>query len=193
MDTFYSQSFKNYVDQYTKLDQNDLCALLDIFVLRKYRCGEDIVAPTDYNNSTFFVFSGLVRYYYLTGDGKEWNRAFLSENMMSTSFSDDADRIEPYGIQALEDTAVLFSTFFSFQELFDDHPMIERLHRKLIENVLILKMNRERSFLQSNAKMRYLDFIKQYPNVFQRITQYHLASYLGITEASLSRIVREVG
>jgi len=44
-------------------------------------------------------------------------------------------------------------------------------------------MNRERSFLQSGAKMRYIDFVEQFPNVFQRITQYHLASYLGITEA----------
>jgi len=116
----------------------------------------------------------------------------LSENMMSTSFSEDAGRIDSYGIQALEDTEVLFTDFINFQSLFDDHPMIERLHRKLLEKILVIKMNRERSFLQSSAKMRYIDFVKQYPNISQRVTQYHLASYLGITEASLSRIISEI-
>jgi hypothetical protein len=70
--------------------------------------------------------------------------------------------------------------------------MIERLGRRLIELVLISKMQRERSFLQGDATSRYLDFIKQHPELTQRIPQYHLASYLGITEVSLSRICGKV-
>ncbi len=184
------QVFTQYLTTLSPLDSNDLQALLSILSVRQYADKAHIVAPTEVNNTTFFMLSGLIRYYYVTSDGKEWNRAFLSGGMMSTSFSDDAGRIDLYGIQALENTQVLFARFSDFQALFDDHPMIERFHRKLVERILILKMNRERSFLQSSAQARYQDFAEQFPDVFQRVTQYHLASYLGVTEASLSRLIK---
>jgi CRP-like cAMP-binding protein len=187
------QSFLNFIARHSNLDPKELSLLLKLFKLKKYENKAHIINPTEENNSIFYIISGLARYYYLTDDGKEWNRAFLSEDMMSTSFSKDLGWVEPYGIQAIEDTIILSANFSDFQSLFDGNPMIERLHRKLIESILIKKMNREQSFLQSNAKMRYIDFSEQSPNVFPRITQYHLASYLGITEASLSRIVNEVG
>lgn len=66
--------------------------------------------------------------------------------------------------------------------------MIERLGRKFVEQVLISKMQRERSFLQNDAKMRYLDFLNHFPDLAQRLSQYQLASYLGVSEVSLSRI-----
>ncbi|MFK5983819.1 MAG: Crp/Fnr family transcriptional regulator, partial [Pseudomonadota bacterium] len=185
------QSFREFIEPYSSLDLDEFNILLKLFQLRKYKRKSHIVDPAEYNNSTFFIISGMVRLYYLTNDGKEWNRAFLSENMMSTSFSKDIGQVDPYGIQTLEDTEILFADFSDFQSLFDNNPMIERLHRKLVEKILITKMNRERSFLQSSTKMRYIDFSEQFPDVFQRITQYHLASYLGVTEASLSRLIGE--
>jgi len=193
MEQLHIQSFLNFIERYSNVGSKEFSLLLKLFKLKKYKNKAHIVNPTEENNSIFYIISGLARYYYLTDDGKEWNRAFLSEDMMSTSFSKDFGWIEPYGIQAIENTVVLSANFSDFQSLFDGNPMIERLHRRLIESILITKMNRERSFLQSSAKMRYMDFSEQSPNVFPRITQYHLASYLGITEASLSRIVKEIG
>jgi len=188
----YIQSFEEVINQHSSLSPDDFNVLLKLFTQKKYDSKAHIVNPNEDNSSVFFIISGLVRYYYLTSDGKEWNRAFLADNMMSTSFSQDAGKIEPYGIQALEETKVLIADFSEFQLLFDDSPMIERLHRKLVESILTKKMNRERSFLQNSAKLRYIDFVEQYPNVLRRITQYHLASYLGVTEASLSRIISEI-
>ena len=192
MDKSHAQLFKEVIGIYSNLSLEEFSLLRKLFGLKKYKTKEHIINPDEDNNSVFFIVSGLVRYYYLTSDGKEWNRAFLSERMMSTSFSQDVGKIDPYGIQALEDTTVLIADFSDFELLFDDSQMVERLHRKLVESILIKKMNRERSFLQSSARMRYIDFVKQYPNISQRVTQYHLASYLGITEASLSRIISEI-
>lgn len=186
------QYFKNTLKQYTKLDSKEFATLSNIFKLKKYKNNDHIINPTKENDRIFFIISGLLRYYYLTEDGKEWNRAFLSEGMISTSFSKDFGWINPYGIQAIEDSMILVADFSDFQLLFDDNPMIERLQRRLIESILIKKIDRERSFLQSSANMRYKDFVKQFPQVFQRITQYQLASYLGITEASLSRLASKV-
>lgn len=193
MEQLHTQLFLNFIGRHSNLDSKEFNLLQKLFKLKKYKNKAHIVNPTEENNSIFYIISGLARYYYLTDDGKEWNRAFLSEDMMSVSFSRDLGWVEPYGIQAIEDTVILSANFSDFQSLFDGNPMIERLHRRLIESILIKKMNRERSFLQSNASMRYIDFSEQSPNVFPRITQFHLASYLGITEASLSRIVNEIG
>jgi len=192
MNQLHTQLFKEVIGIYSNLSLDEFSLLLKLFRLKTYKNKEHIISPDEDNSSVFFIVSGLVRYYYLTSDGKEWNRAFLSERMMSTSFSQDMGKIDPYGIQALEDTTVLIADFSDFELLFDESQMVERLHRKLVESILIKKMNRERSFLQSSAKLRYMDFVKQYSNISQRVTQYHLASYLGITEASLSRIISEI-
>ncbi len=192
MEKSHIQHFQNTLKQYTKLDSKEFGTLLSIFKLKKYKNNDHIINPTEENNSIFFIISGLLRYYYLTEDGKEWNRAFLSERMISTSFPKNFDWINPYGIQAIEDTIILVADFSDYQLLFDDNPMIERLQRRLVESILIKKIDRERSFLQSSASMRYKDFSEQFPHIFQRITQYHLASYLGVTEASLSRLASKV-
>lgn len=175
------------------MDAAQLSTLLKIFHLREYKKKTHIVDFTEEKSSVFFVLSGLIRYYYLAENGKEWNKAFVSENMMSTSFSKDfLGIISPYGIQAIENSTILIADFSEFEAMYNLYPKIERLGRRIIESILISKMKRERSFLQSNEKIRYLDFIDQCPGLFQRIPQYHLASYLGITEASLSRLVKEV-
>ncbi len=187
------QQFLNFVKLDSNIEQEEFMMLLKLFELRTYKNKSHIIDPTEEKSSVFFILSGLIRYYYLAEDGKEWNKAFISEDMMCTSFSKDfLGLVSPYGIQAIEETTILIAEFSKFQLLYEKSPRIERLGRKLIERILISKMKRERSFLQDSAKTRYVDFSKNNPKLFQRIPQYHLASYLGITEASLSRISNEL-
>ncbi|HFB67014.1 MAG TPA: Crp/Fnr family transcriptional regulator [Aeromonadales bacterium] len=187
------QQFLNCVKQDSNIIQEEFTSLLKLFELRTYKNKDHIIDPTEEKSNVFFILSGLIRYYYLAEDGKEWNKAFIAEDMMCTSFSKDfLGLVSPYGIQAIEKTTILIANFSEFEMLYEKSPRIERLGRKLIERILISKMKRERSFLQNSAKMRYTDFAKENPRLFQRIPQYHLASYLGITEASLSRISNEL-
>jgi len=187
------QQFLNFVKQDSNIEQEEFTTLLKLFELRAYKNKDHIIDPTEENSSVFFILSGLIRYYYLAEDGKEWNKAFIAEDMMCTSFSKDfLGLLSPYGIQAIEKTTILIANFSKFELLYERSPRIERLGRKLIERILISKMKRERSFLQNSAKKRYIDFATDNPRLFQRIPQYHLASYLGITEVSLSRISNEI-
>jgi len=185
----YYEQMQVSINQYAQLSEIDWGVLRKLFQLRKYKKNTHIAYPGEENSNIFYICTGLIRYYYLADDGKEWNKAFIEENMLSASFSTDfLGHSSPYGIHALEDTVLLISSYSEFEALYDSHPMIERLGRKFIELVLISKMKRERSFLQNNAESRYVDFLDQYPKLVQRIAQYHLASYLGISEVSLSRI-----
>jgi len=152
MNKSHIQEFQSSLSQYSNLGSKEFDALLKLFKLIKYENKAHIVYPTEDNNNVFFIISGLTRYYYLTDDGKEWNRAFLSEGMMSTSFSKNSGRVAPYGIQAVEDTIILLADFSNFQSLFDDNPMIERLHRKLIESILNQKNESRTEFFTKRRK-----------------------------------------
>ncbi|MBW4646419.1 MAG: Crp/Fnr family transcriptional regulator [Goleter apudmare HA4340-LM2] len=154
---------------------------------------EYILLPGAKVHELYFVCSGLLRFYYITDDGTESNKAFITENTFAGSFAAyNLNLPILYGVQALEPTVLLVASFSDFVALFEQHPIFDRLGRKLAEWLLNRKELRTRSLLQQQARERYLDFVKQYPNLVKRVPQYHIASYLGITEVSLSRIKRTV-
>jgi len=93
-----------------------------------------------------------------------------------------------YGIQALEPTTYLVAPLEQFTALYTVDPLFERIGRKLAELLLIRKELRMRSMLEQTATERYLDFIQKNPSLAERIPQYQLAAYLGISEVSLSRL-----
>ncbi len=162
-----------------------------IFQVRTVEKQEYILFPGAKVHELYFVCSGLLRFYYIGDNGTESNKAFISENTFAGSLAAyHLDLPIVYGIQALEATTFLAASFSDFVDLFEKHPIFERLGRKLAEWLLIRKELRARSLLQQQAKERYLEFIKHYPDLVQRVPQYHIASYLGITEVSLSRLKR---
>lgn len=186
-------SFVECINKYITLQDSELSELLKIFSVKTIAKGMHISTPESERTTLFFVTSGLVRYYYMAEDGKEWNKAFISEGTLSISFAKGfLTHASPFAIDTLEDTTLMIADFAAFESLYEKYYMIERLGRKLFESILSTKMNRERSLLQDSAKYRYLDFAKEHPTLISRIPQYHIASYLGITEVSLSRILREL-
>lgn len=185
--------FKRFLGRYVELDASEWNAFISLFKEQRYKKGENIISPTFDASKIFFICNGLIRYFYLAEDGKEWNKAFFCEHSLSSSFTSDflGDR-SPYGVQTIEETSILIANYSEFENLFDSYHTIERIGRKFIEDVLKSKMKRERSFLKNNATERYQDFLLNYSSLLQRIPQYHIASYLGVEETSLSRILAKL-
>lgn len=88
----------------------------------------------------------------------------------------------------LEDSELLLLDKFSYDHLLLEIPKFERLFRKLLENRLIANERRIAATLSDSAEERYLAFLKSYPAIAQRVSLNQIASYLGITPESLSRI-----
>ena len=177
------------VEKFSRLTEAAWDDLSRLFRLLNLSKGGHIVSPGDATSGLYFVCSGLLRYYYIAEDGKEWNKAFIAENTLTASFSEDfLGYPSPYGIQALENSFLLSARYVDFEALYELHTSIERLGRRFVEQVLAVKLTRERSFLQHDARSRYRDFLHQHPGLSERIPQYHLASYLGISEVTLSRL-----
>ena len=163
--------------------------LAAIFRLKSAVDREFVTLPGEDTHELIFVCKGLLRFYYLSADGKETNKAFIAEHQFAGPLASAALGLPIYyGIQALEDTTMLIAPFRAFTALYDKDSRFERIGRKFAELLLIRKEKRTRSLLQQNASERYHDLLHSHPDLIQRIPQYHLASYLGITEVSLSRL-----
>lgn len=151
------------------------------------RAGEPV---TDF----FFLMSGFVRFFYLTEDGKEFNKAFAQENQFVGSFGAEVSK-EPcrFSVQAMERTEAMAIPVHVIRDGYDRHHSWERVGRMLAERVAISKEIREGEFLLDSAEIRYRRFLANYPGLAERISQYHVASYLGITDVALSRIRKKIG
>ncbi|HLR26832.1 MAG TPA: Crp/Fnr family transcriptional regulator [Fodinibius sp.] len=141
----------------------------------------------------YYVGEGLLRIYYLNERGKESNKAFPAQGGFAGPLATALLKMPSrYGIQALEDSVLLTTQYDDYFNLLDQHPLFDRLGRKILEWLLGRRELREQSLLQQSAKERYLDFIERYSSLLNRIPQYHIASYLGITDVSLSRLRSEL-
>ena len=150
-----------------------------------------VARPGDTDHHIIFTISGLLRFYYIDADGKEINKAFIRENEFAGSVAAATLNLPLYyGIEALEPTHFLRAEFGRFQELYAHSRKFEVIGRKFAELLLARKELRTRALLMKTATQRYQDFLEDEGDLIQRIPQYHIASYLGITDVSLSRLKR---
>lgn len=140
----------------------------------------------------YFCITGLFRLFYTLEDGKEFIKSFSLSNEFVTSYGAMISGEPSYfSIQALEDSAVIEIPYAVLQELSDRSHEWERFVRKSVEQLYLKKEERERELLFLSAAERLEAFRKKYPDLELRIPQYQIASYLGISPVSLSRIINQ--
>lgn len=136
-----------------------------------------------------FVVSGLLRLYYLREDGSEYTKSFCVEHEFVGAYRAllcaEPSRLF---IQALEPVTLLVARYQDYQTLSAGHPGWETVNRKLAERLFLKKEQRESALLLDDAQTRYIEFLAEYPGLEHRLKQHQIASYLGITPVSLSRI-----
>lgn len=142
---------------------------------------------------TFYVEKGLLRMYSIDKNGKEHIIQFAPENwLISDRSSLHFHEKSVYYIEAVEDSQILFLPEDFFTKLLNEFPnSIEKNNLILQKHVKSLQ-DRINSLLGETAEERYLKFIKMYPDLMLRVPQWMIASYLGITPESLSRVRKEL-
>ncbi len=162
---------------------------LDLFTSRELEKDSFFQRVDEHASEICFINAGLLRMYYITADGKEMNKSFIMENSFAASYSAWLSRKPArFSIQAIETSQLLVAKLEQVISMFDRHTCWERLGRLLVEQLYVRKEQREAEFLQDDAETRYMHFKQRYPGLEERIAQYHVASYLGITPVALSRI-----
>lgn len=159
-------------------------------VAEKYFSKKDhLLYINDYVKDVHFILTGCTRTYIVNQNGVEHNITFSMENWW---FGDLQSFIKKtpasYNIQALEDTTVLSINQENWDILIKEVPEFANYTRILFRNTMFSHENRILQNLSFTAEERYDYFLNEYPNFTQRISQKHIASYLGITPEFLSTL-----
>ncbi|WP_456312368.1 Crp/Fnr family transcriptional regulator [Pseudomonas shirazensis] len=134
------------------------------------------------------VISGTLRSYVQNNDG-EFNNDFYLENSFMSAYTSFLTQMPTNcNIEALTDVEICYITHKQFHALIEKDTNYLRLAKYISDNYFIRKCKRETSFLKNSAAERFEMIKKLYPNIEQKVPQYHIASYLGIKPESLSRI-----
>ena len=140
-----------------------------------------------------FVYSGLLRAFYIDNNGNEISVNFIRENRYATHYAAFITQTpSKYYFQCLEPTVLVTISYKHIQDGYQKFPIFERYGRLVAEGVLKIQQKRIEGFLFDNAETRYLDFIKENPDLFNRVSLSYLASYLGIERQSLTRIRKKL-
>ena len=135
------------------------------------------------------IIEGIFRAFYLTESGDEKTIVFRGPGKLLSTYSSFIDeKSSKFSIQALEDGIVLYVSIEDFRKLIHGNNFWQKIAGEYYTRLFIEKEKREQSLLSEDARTRYSNFLKDYPGLIDRINHYHIASYLGISNVTLSRI-----
>jgi len=151
-----------------------------------------IVAPGDISKKTYFVTSGLLRCYSIDSKAKENIIQFAPELWWLSERNSFFNEPSDFFIDAIERTTALILPRNYFNDAAVHVPCLHDLNNTMLNNSIRFMQKRINMLLSATAEERYLDFIKLYPNLTLRVPQWMIASYLGITPESLSRVRKDL-
>jgi len=181
------QELKNFIKSKIHLEEKELDEICECFKPIAIPENRYLLKKGQYTNSYYFIRKGALRIYF-ENNGKQTNAWFAFENDFFADLSSLKSGLpSQYNIQALESCELYYVDRNIMEQLYNKYPKMERFGRLTWELAFTNVVNGIISFQTMNAKERYLMAIKN-PNLIQRVPLQHLASYLGITQTSLSRL-----
>jgi CRP-like cAMP-binding protein len=163
------------------------------FTIEQYKANTFFIEAGRKNHRLGFVTTGLVRGYYINDLGQDMTTIFVKESGWATDYpSLLLQKPSRYNFYCLEPTTIISVSITHIQKGYDLFVGFERNGRLIAEEVLKQQQKRIESFQFDSAEQRYLDFVNENPQLFNRISLTHLSSYLGIERPSLSRIRKKL-
>ncbi len=181
--------FNAWLRKYGGLPAESADAALGASVVLRFQADDLLFSAGERPDHLYFIQSGLLRFFYLTDDGKEFNKNFVAAGSVVTSLSTFLSGVpSPFFTQALEETVTIALPMKFVREQVEADIYWERLLSRSVAMLALKKEQREASFLLQDAGARYEAFLADFSDLAPRLPQYQIASYLGITPVALSRI-----
>ena len=178
-----------HIAKYIDLSEEEFALGATFFIPKKIKKTQFFLQEGEVCRHLAFVNQGCLRAYSIDDKGEEHVVQFAIEDWwMNDPYSYLTGEPSAYNIDALADSDLLLLDRSSLEKLTLEIPKFERFFRLLLENKYVANQRRITAALSASAEERYLNFLNTYPAFARRIPQRHIASYLGITPESLSRI-----
>lgn len=180
------------IKSFIRLSPKEVDCINQLFKKKQLKKGDFFLTDGQVCKKVGFIVKGLMRY-YINYDGEDKTYSFAQENNFvcnNESFIPQTPSTKI--IQALEDCKILQISYDDLQLFYKSIREGERFGRLVTEQIFIQTLQDLTSFYTDTPEYRYEKFIKKHPDLQQRISQYHIASYVGVKPQSLSRIRKRI-
>lgn len=183
----------NYILQFGNLNQQQIDLILSKAQEREIRKEDYFSEAGKVAVEVGFILEGVLRVCYYNNKGEEITKYFIDENNLVVDLdSFDNNICSSAYVQAVTDCKMIVFSKKDWQELLDTIIGWDTIVHKIISKALIQKVARRSPLVSEDATTRYLSFMEMFPNIINRVPLSYLASYLGITQSSLSRIRKNI-
>jgi CRP-like cAMP-binding protein len=176
-----------FIERYVPLTQEEIDIILDQNLIKVYPKDGLLLSEGELARECFFILEGCVRSYYLI-DGEEKTTEFYTEMATITPVSYVTKQPSEYFLSCLEDSIIAVGSPERNKALLEKVPKLENMVMQLHTELLVQNQLSFDSFKNLSPEQRYLKFMEARPDLMNRVPLGHLATYLGITPVSLSRI-----
>jgi CRP-like cAMP-binding protein len=182
----------NNLAQWLNLSEVQWMDLEKLFTFKKVKKGEVFINPGENVLNFGFVLKGLFKLSYISHQNEENIKAFRHENQLISAYAEYIQNIPSRTqIMAIEESEIAVISFVEFERLISEKTDWLKLKLKITEQHFIIKDKREHDFLIKSAMERYEEFKSENPLLAERVPQYLIANYLGITPVALSRLLSQ--
>ena len=178
-----------YIQKWVDVNEAEEHLILEAFEPIAVKRKKDLLIPGEVCRYVYFIISGALRSYYVDEKGVEHIfQLSLENNWISDLESFFSQKPANYYIESIEESSLLRISYERLETLYAQVPKLERYFRILFQKAYINALQRLNETMWDSAEERYNDMVRENCTILQRVPQTYIASYLGITPESLSRI-----
>lgn len=171
-----------------EISDEEIAAIDETMIVQHFKKGAILLKQGQYSSDVYFVLEGIVRQFYIV-DGTEKTSDFFTEGQWVLSTNSVTQNIPSnHFLECCTDCKLIIGNSEKGEYLYKKYPNLETVSRKLMNQIFIEQQSKIETYVLDTPKERYLKLLKSNPTLFQNIPQYQIASYVGITPESLSRI-----
>lgn len=187
------ENFRKHLEKRISISNAEFAFITKKLIVKTFKKKEMILQAGEVCKHQFYINRGCIRMFHTDEKGHEHVVLFGFEDwwtgdIMSFVTGQPAD----YSIEALEETEMIMMDRDDMEWMYAQIPKLERFFRILIQNAFVAAQQRMIANMSKTAEERYLMLIKKFPQIELRVTQHHIASYLGITPEALSRTKKNI-
>ena len=182
---------KQFINKYTSLSPDALEEIAGKFKSRVIKKYDYLLREGETCRDLVFVQKGCLRLYYLKEDIEVSVWFAFAQSSAIEIYSFISENRSDYFLQAIEDGEILYLPKAALNKLYKEHPKMQEMMRNFWEDVILNLINRFTALQKDSAEKRYMDLLNK-PGYLQTIPQKYLASFIGVTPTSLSRIRKKI-